>query len=75
MEIWKTYKTGYYEVSNLGRVRNSKNKNILNGSTMKNGYKMFHLRLENNEHQLGHRMVAMLFIDNPNCKEQVNLNR
>lgn len=25
MEVWKFYKSGKYEVSNLGRVRNSKN--------------------------------------------------
>jgi hypothetical protein len=71
-EIWKKYKSGFYEVSNMGRVKNTKTEQILKGTIMRNGYVMYHLRCENDEHQLGHRLVALLFIDNPLQKEQVN---
>ena len=71
-EIWKTYKNGYYEISNLGKVRNTETGKLLSGSIQNNGYKIFHLRKENNEHQLCHRLVAMTFIPNSENKEQVN---
>lgn len=31
-EIWKTYKNGYYEISNLGKVRNTETGKLLSGS-------------------------------------------
>ena len=71
MEVWTSYKRGFYEVSNLGRVRNSKTLKILNGSITTNGYVMYHLRLES-EHMLGHRLVALVYIKNTEDKPQVN---
>jgi len=71
VEVWTSYKRGFYEVSNLGRVRNSKTLKILNGSITTNGYVMYHLRLES-EHMLGHRLVALVYIRNTEDKPQVN---
>ncbi len=73
MEIWKIYKDPYW-ISNYGNVKNTKTGNFLKGSILQqNGYKMFHLR-QISEHQLGHRMVAIVFIDNDNPKTKTQVN-
>ena len=71
-EIWKIYKEPYW-ISNYGNVKNIKTGNTLKGSVLQqNGYRMFHLR-QINEHQLGHRMVALIFIENNDpTRNQVN---
>lgn len=71
-EIWIPYKDGHYLVSNLGKIRNSKTGHLLKGTKQKNGYILVHLRLQNNEMKLFHRVVAEVFIPNPENKPQVN---
>ncbi len=73
MEIWKEYKDPYW-VSNYGNVKNVKTGNSLKGSILQqNGYRIFNLR-QIKEHQLLHRMVAIVFVNNddPLNKNQVN---
>ena len=75
-EIWKKI-TNYeklYQVSNMGRVKSTQNKNhIILKQHDKGDYQYVYLR-KNNE-QLNcrvHRLVAMEFIPNPNCLSDVH---
>ena len=79
-EIWKDIKgyEGLYQVSNMGRVKSFNYKNtgkegILNGSKNKRGYKIVHLCKNGKaNHYLVHRLVAIVFIPNPNNYPEVN---
>jgi len=45
---------------------------VLKGGSC-HGYRSYSLRKNNKQYQfLGHRLVALAFIDNPKCKKQVN---
>lgn len=72
-EIWKNIKEIFpelindYHVSNLGRVKNHKN-TILKG-TISAGYRV--ISISNGVHRI-HRLVASLFIENPENKRCVN---
>lgn len=69
-EEWKAY-DATYEVSNYGRVRNSKNGRIRTIKPNKQGY--LDMRLyKPNSHLVIHRAVATLFIPNPNNYPCVN---
>ena len=84
METWKTIpKYPNYEVSNLGNVRGKdrmvkSNRNLMRfqkGILFKKqinrtGYE--YVVLNNNSHEMVHRLVAMAFIPNPNNYETVN---
>jgi hypothetical protein len=73
MEIWKKVECfENYEISNLGRVKNSKEK-ILKTSKGSKGY--FIVELTNNKtlkRFLVHRLTALAFIANPQNKPCVN---
>lgn len=71
MEKWKKINGYDYEVSTLGRVRNSRGK-ILKLKT-ENGYKRIGLYRNNRQifHRV-HRLVAVAFIPKINGKEQVH---
>lgn len=83
-EIWKPILgcEGYYEVSNLGRVRSVDRYNsrgylqkshLLSASVMKNGYKKVHLYVNSKQyHFYIHRLVAKAFINNPRKVKCVN---
>jgi len=72
-EIWKTIEEfPIYEVSNLGRVKNTSSGRILS-PTIKTGY--YHAFLTNNNYKKTckvHRLVAIAFILNPENKSEVN---
>lgn len=74
-EIWKTV-TGYentYEVSNVGRVRNTKTGKYITPKHNNRGY--VQIRLNHNgkaDNWLLHRLVAVTFIQNPNGLPQIN---
>ena len=64
---------GFYEISNLGRIRNIKKSHILNTYMQKNGYKAIVLcRNKMHKHWLVHRLVAQAFIPNPNNWPVIN---
>jgi hypothetical protein len=86
-EIWKDIKNfeGYYQVSNLGRIRSITRKvSVVNGSRTtkgqilkplktKNGYYRIDLRLnQSHNYFLIHRLVAQTFIPNPNNYPYIN---
>lgn len=64
---------GFYQVSNLGRVRNARSERVLKPGTSYNGYHM--VRLSRNNYawtQRVNRLVAAAFIPNPENLPQVN---
>ena len=75
-EIWKDCKgyEGLYQVSNLGRVWNIKLQRYLKGSYDKDGYIQVNLTAKNGKVKKEgvHRLVALVFLDNPNNYPQVN---
>lgn len=75
MEIWKDIK-GYediYQISNLGRVKNTKRNTCLKPRIGKLGYCRVALyKNKNPKHILIHRIVANHFIENTYNKETVN---
>lgn len=76
MEIWKDCKgyEGKYQVSTLGRVWSVKGQKYLNGTFDKDGYIRVHLTAKNGKRkdEFVHRLVALVFIENPNNYPQVN---
>lgn len=73
-EIWKDIKNyeGLYQVSNLGKVRNSKGDILYQGS-IKGGYKRVQLHnTKKAKSLLVHRLVAEAFIPNPENKPYIN---
>lgn len=81
MEIWKDVADyeDYYQVSNLGRIRNKITHRILKPSKS-NGYYHISLRYGSKKEFLIHRLVAKAFIPNPlnfsyvNHKDENKLN-
>ena len=75
-EVWKSVVgyEGYYEVSNLGRVRRVTNKNnLLVPNTLPYGYLQVCLSVNavRKQHRI-HRLVAEAFLPNPNNLPIVN---
>lgn len=63
-EIWKQFLDTSYYVSNLGRIRNLKNNNLLTGTVGKEGYTRCTLRVNNtSKSYLIHKLVYFTFND------------
>ena len=74
-EIWKPIKgyEGLYEVSNFGRIKSLKRNIILKSYKDGRGYLCVRLYKYNSSIQYKvHRLVAEVFIDNPNNYKEVN---
>jgi hypothetical protein len=67
-EIWRQIDDFNYEVSDRGNIRNTKTQKILIPS-IKNGYQMVHI---NHKSYTLHRLIAQIFIQNPDNKNKVN---
>lgn len=75
MEIWKDIDgyDGYYQVSNMGNVRNAVKSKILKQQKSRNGYLTVSLTKNNKLTTYRvHRLVASAFIPNPDNKPSVN---
>lgn len=76
IELWKNIEEATnYEISNLGRVRNTKSEQILNPGVSGNGYKQVSLKMKQSgkfEKRYVHRLVATYWIPNPENKREVN---
>ena len=73
-EIWKSIADygDKYEVSNFGRVRN-KNGSVLKPFLTHGGYLMVALCYKGKKTNIRlHRLVAQMFVPNPDCKAEVN---
>ena len=75
-EIWKDCKgyEGKYQVSNLGRVWSIGSQKYLKGSYDRDGYIQVYLTAKNGKVKMEkvYRLVALVFLDNPNNYPQVN---
>ena len=64
-----------YEVSNNGEVRNKTTKHILKNYIMPNGYCQVSIKMDGDSKftkKYVHRLVAEIFLDNPENKREVN---
>lgn len=78
-EIWKDVPgyEGLYQVSNIGRVKSFKNHHgygvrILKGEKTQTGYIQVSLSKKSKKRYKIHRLVAMVFIPNPDGLPQIN---
>ena len=74
MEIWKDIKDyeNYYQVSNLGNIRNKITNKILVGDTNSGGYKRVSLYQPLRKRFFVHRLVAYHFCENYSIDKVVN---
>lgn len=63
-EEWRYFRDTFYQISNKGRIKNTKTGRITYGSTADCGYKRFEIRFPNGSHKmfLVHRLVYECFV-------------
>lgn len=73
-EVWKDVVgyEGYYEVSNLGNVRNYNTKSLLSQVVTDSGYRRVGLYKNGKTEMKVHRIVAIAFIPNKDDKPYIN---
>lgn len=71
-EIWKPLPGTGYEVSNMGRIKNSKRNSILKPELRSNGYCKVCVAYGGAATNNVHRLVASVFLENPENKKTVN---
>jgi hypothetical protein len=63
MENWKKFRETFYEISDLGRIRNILTNRILKSFVNKKGYHRIKLKMGEKRHQFSvYRLVAEVFI-------------
>lgn len=74
MEVWKPVKEYNYEVSSLGRVRNTSNNKILSlfDKNRMGYYRVILFKDGQRKRHFVHRLVAETFLENLENKPQVN---
>ena len=74
-EEWKVidFTNNKYSVSSEGRIRNNNTGNILKPSIHKRGYLKINLEVDGKKYSKSmHRLIALMFIPNPENKAEVN---
>lgn len=74
-EVWKDIEgyNGKFQVSNLGRVKNTETGKIMNVYKNKKGYQRTSFKYKGKtKHYLVHRLIANAFIPNPENKPHIN---
>ena len=73
MEKWARVEDTNYEISNYGRMVNTKTGNLLKTQANKKGYQVIRVTINRVKRTFRiHRLVAQYFVSNPNNKTQVN---
>lgn len=76
LENWKTINFATnYEISDQGNIRNKKTGQVLNPGICGQGYKQVSIKFDDTgkfKKQYVHRLVAMMWLDNPENKREVN---
>ena len=74
-EEWRYFRDTIYQISDKGRVRNTKTNRITYGSKIDSGYRRFEIRFDNGKHKyfLVHQLVYECFIS-PNFEEINHIN-
>lgn len=72
-EIWKQSIVENYEISNYGRIKNTKTNHIVKPDKEEKGYCRLSIKVNGKKkHFAVHRLVAIAFIPNPENKKQVD---
>ena len=74
-EEWRYFRDTIYQISDKGRVRNTKTNRITYGSKIDSGYRRFEIRFDNGKHKyfLVHQLVYECFIS-PDFEEINHIN-